>query len=174
MPKSDKYSPQFLVAWDKYPHCKKPYRSGKAASQRAWRSLKLDDHIDNVVSWIEDTVVGDKWTKGFQVWLKMHDLTSPPPGGDKSVETTESTTSEAPSGPVLADHDWGLTISLAKVEALRRKMLHPRNPYLYPETINLAARDIASGREKGPPTVERTLEIAQMRADRIKASVRRP
>ncbi len=80
--------------------------------------------------------------------------------------------SEATGDPSVDLEDWGSLIARTKSAAKRDKRMHPRNPYLYPETIVLAVRDLARGEASGPYTVERVMDIAQDRADKVKAGVR--
>ncbi len=94
------YSEQFLAAWGKYPHCKKPYRSGKSMSWVIWKRLKLDDS-EHVKGWIEATTEpNDPYTVGFQVWLKKHDLNEKPP--------------QSSSLPPYEHTDWSVVPSVQK------------------------------------------------------------
>ena len=158
------YSPEFLAAWDKFPHFRT--RSGKAASYRVWQRLVLDKS-PHVLAWIEqdDSLDGGQYTPGMQVWLNKQDFTEPP-----ALDKAQPSPQDAPGRD---ETDWAYLITSSKKEALRAKRFHPRNPYLYPETIILAAKDIARGIKEGPPSVERVLELAQERADLVRAEVRR-
>lgn len=73
------YSTPFLLAWKEYLHWK--VRSSKIKSYEVWRRRGLDDQADTVIQWIhaDDSVAGDKFTPGMQVWLKKHDFNEPPP-----------------------------------------------------------------------------------------------
>ncbi len=98
------YSEQFLAAWSKYPHCKKPYRSGKAASWKVWKRLKLDD-AEHVLGWIEAYEPSSNGSHGFQVYLKLHDFNEEPP--------------QSPSPPHHEHTDWSTLPSVqAHIKAL--------------------------------------------------------
>ena len=68
-----------------------------------WKRLKLDD-AEHVVGWIEATTeLGDPYVKGFQVWIKLHDLNEQPPQPPQS-----------PSLPPYEHTDWSVVPSVQK------------------------------------------------------------
>jgi len=164
------YSEQFEQAWALYRDgatAVEKNRSGKLEAFKVWKFLGLDKKLDNVLAWV--SMVGSTYSSGyrpgFQVFLKKHDFSE-----SIEAEVPKEALQEAPGGK---DFDWAYLITSAKKEALRTKQLHRKNnPYLYPETIVLAVKDLARGIESGPFTVERALELAQARADKVKAEVK--
>ena len=160
------YSDAFESAWVAYQNggnVNERGRSGKVESYLLWNKLGLEGCISGVLAKIESIaeVYTPGYRPGFQVFLRKHDFTEP----------TEPD-SEAIGDPSVDLEDWGSLISRTKSAAVRDKRMHPRNPYLYPETIVMAVRDIARGDASGPAEIERVMEIAQARADKVKAGVR--
>jgi len=165
------YTEQFEQVWALYRDgatAVEKNRSGKLESFKIWNTKELEEKLEYVLAWASS--VPDMYSPGYrpglQVFLKKHDFDTLPAAG-----MPQETPQEAPGGK---DFDWAALITSAKTEALRTKQLHRKNnPYLYPETIRLAVNDLHRGIEKGPLTVERALELAQARADKVKAGVKR-
>ncbi len=163
------YSDGFKAAWKSY-HAgstkAEKGRSDKVESYKRWNDRGLEGLISNVLARLKTLpeVYSPGYRPGFEVFLKKHDYTEP-------LEPTEPE-SEATGDPSVDLEDWGSLISRTKSKAKADKRMHPKNPYLYPETIVLAVRDIARGDVAGPPEIERVMEVAQARADKVKAGVR--